>query len=90
MLSPRRARTPLLAGALLGNVVTGGEKVGDRVVLRTYDQVLVYTPPEPRARHWSLFLMPSSFIWRMVAPSRSPRVVSSPQRRHRSSVNATS
>lgn len=39
-----------LAGALLGNVVTGGEKVGDRVVLRTYDQVAVYTPPEPDAR----------------------------------------
>jgi hypothetical protein len=30
---------------MLGNVVTGGELAGGRVVLRTYDHVLVYAPP---------------------------------------------
>jgi hypothetical protein len=33
-----------LMGAVLGNVVTGAELAGGRVVLRTYDHVLVYTP----------------------------------------------
>lgn len=38
-----------LAAAVVGNVVTGGEMAGGHVVLRTYDHVLVYTPPEPGA-----------------------------------------
>jgi hypothetical protein len=38
-----------LASAVVGNVVTGGDADGDRVVLRTYDHVVVYAPPEPGA-----------------------------------------
>lgn len=37
--------TPLLT-AVLGLVVTGGEVFDDQVVLRTYDHVVRYTPPE--------------------------------------------
>ncbi len=33
-----------LAAAAVGNVVTGGELFGDRVVLRTYDHAVEYTP----------------------------------------------
>jgi hypothetical protein len=32
------------AAAFVGNVVTGAELDGDRVVVRTYDHVLIYTP----------------------------------------------
>jgi hypothetical protein len=37
-------RTGGWAAALVGNVVTGAELDGDRVVVRTYDHVLIYTP----------------------------------------------
>ncbi|HSK90757.1 MAG TPA: hypothetical protein VK875_05545 [Euzebyales bacterium] len=38
------------AAALYGNVVTDAELVDGRVVLRTYDHVMVYTPHRPGAR----------------------------------------
>jgi hypothetical protein len=52
---PRRGG---LLGALVGNVVTGAELAGGRVVLRTYDHVLVYTPhadgaPLRTLRRWT-------------------------------------
>jgi hypothetical protein len=47
-----------IAAAVVGNVVTGGEMAGGRVILRTYDHVLIYTPPQPGAplrtlRRWT-------------------------------------
>lgn len=38
-----------LAAAAVGNVVTGGDAGAGVVVLRTYDHVVVYTPPAPGA-----------------------------------------
>lgn len=38
-----------LAAAIVGNVVTGGDVGDGRVILRTYDHVVEYTPPRPGA-----------------------------------------
>ena len=38
-----------LAASFVGNVVTGGDARAGRVLLRTYDHVLDFTPPQPGA-----------------------------------------
>lgn len=42
-------KTGGLVGAFVGNVVTGAELAGARVVLRTYEHVLIYTPHRKNA-----------------------------------------